>query len=400
MTDTRYMYSNEYTKEFLEFAAKDYQKKEKLSVKYIDRGLVLPLKKSEPGGPLMGYGGVLDEKDDYVMESAQIGKGDTLPRFMGKYAYDKASEEYLDETVVYIGAFPEHWGHFLVDMVYRLWYFLEEDKPHKIVYCSENAHIKGVFLEFFQMLGIQEERLMRIERPCRFKQIIIPQAGYMACDYYTEEYRNIFRQIVKNLPETEMPLYEKIYLSRGHFKEAHSKEIGEKNIEYNFKKNGFQILYMEELSLAEQIYYISHSKIVAALSGTLCHNILFAGESTELLILNKTHIINTHQVLIDQMMGIPVTYVDVYKEPFRHFPISYGGGPFLLESDSLKGYFQEKQMDYYGERKGVVFLNRLIYTKMCLGIKLYKLYERTYYKLCRHKCVIGLLRKMKAVISH
>ena len=30
MIDTRYMYPNEYTKEFLEFAAKDYQKKEKL----------------------------------------------------------------------------------------------------------------------------------------------------------------------------------------------------------------------------------------------------------------------------------------------------------------------------------------------------------------------------------
>jgi hypothetical protein len=139
--------------------------------------------------------------------------------------------------------------------------------------------------------------------------------------------------------------------------------------------------------------------VVAALSGTLCHNILFAGADTELLILNKTHIINTHQVLINQLVGVPVTYVDVYKEPFKHFPVSYGGGPFLLDSKALKSYFEDKQLKYYPERKSVVFANRLIYTKMCLSIKIYKIYEKNYYKLCKHKFIIGVLRKVKTMVS-
>ena len=125
MINSKYMYSNDYTRQFLEFASKDYKKRGKLAAVFVDRGLVLPLKKSAPGGPLMGYGGVLDENDNYVDESAQIGKGDTLPRFMGKYDYDKTAVEEFDETVIYIGAFPEHWGHFLVDMVYRFWHFSE-----------------------------------------------------------------------------------------------------------------------------------------------------------------------------------------------------------------------------------------------------------------------------------
>lgn len=399
MINSKYMYSNEYTRQFLEFASKDYKNREKLAAVFVDRGLVLPLKKSAPGGPLMGYGGVLDKEDNYVEESAQIGKGDTLPRFTGKYDYDKESVQNFDETVIYIGAFPEHWGHFLVDMVYRFWYFLESKERRRIVYCSEGPEISGVFLEFFRLLGIDGERLYRIEKPSRFKQVIIPKSGYMACDYYTEEYRSVFRKIVDNLPELSIMPYDKIYLSRGHFKEAQGKEVGEKNIEYNFRQNGFQVIYMEELSLTEQAYYISHAKVVAALSGTLCHNILFAGKDTELVILNKTHIINTHQVLIDQMMGITVTYVDIYKEPYKRFPVSYGGGPFLLDSRRLMEYFRDKGMGFYPERKSVVFLNRLLYTKMCLGIRLYKLYEKTYYKVCEYEWLIGMLRKMKVLIE-
>lgn len=395
MIDNRYMYSNKYTEEFLKFASKDYRKKEKLVAKCVDRGVVLPLKKSEPGGPLMGYGGVLDENGEYVIESAQIGKGDTLDRFIGKYEYDKSIEEQSNEVVVYIGAFPYHWGHFLVDMAYRLWVFLENKEKYKIVYCSEHFEIQGVFLEFFEMLGIKSEQLFYVKKPTRFKKIIIPQAGYMACDYFTKEYYMVFQRITRNIMETGLTPYEKVYMSRGHFQDAHKKEIGEKNIEYNFRKNGFQILYMEELSLTEQIYYINHCKIAAALSGTLCHNILFAGEGTELIIINKTHIMNTHQVLIDQMMGIQVTYIDVYKEPYKHFPVSYGEGPFLLDSRRLMRYFEEHQMKFYPEGKEVVFMDRLIYTKMCLGIVAYKLFERTYYKLCRHKMIIGILRKIK-----
>ncbi len=399
MLEYRYMYDNIYTKEFLEFARHDYLKHEKLTITTVENGLVLPLKKSEPGGPLMGYGGVLDAKGNYVRESAQIGKGDTKDRFNGKYDYDKGDECFYNENVIYIGAFPPHWGHFLVDMVYRLWFCLEDKGKERIVYCSDGTKINGVFLEFFELLQIDKDRLFRIEKPSRFRQVIIPEPAYMACDYYSLEYRNTFKTLIHNMPDMNIEPYEKIYLSRGHFQEAHSKEVGEKNIELNFQKNGYHILYMEELSLKEQVFYISHCKKVAALSGTLCHNILFADKETELIILNKTHIINTHQVLINQMIGNKVTYIDVYKKPFHHFPVSYGGGPFLLDSRELIPYFKQENMRYYSETKLTMIANRVIYVKMCLGIIIYKIYEKMYYKLCRHKVIIGILRKIRIAVK-
>ncbi len=395
MIDTRYMYDNQYTKEFLDFLQKNYFRRNGLTLLEISGGLVLPLKKSEPGGPLMGYGGVLDNQGNYVSLSAQIGKGDTLDRFNGKYEYDKAQERKYEETVIYIGAYPPHWGHFLVDMSYRFWYLLKEQAPYKIVYCSEKEEISGVYLEFFELLGIKTDRLFRIEKPSRFDRILIPEPAYMACDYYTEEYKSIFDRMIRKAEQYAYPVYEKIYLSRGHFGEAKGKEIGEQSIERNLKENGYHILYMEELGLKEQIFYISHCKKMAALSGTLCHNIVFAGKDTELIILNKTHIMNTHQVLLEKMKEINVTYIDVYKEPFRGFPLSYGAGPFLLDSRGMQSYMLEQGMRYYPESARVRFTNRLIYAKMCLCLWGYKQYERAYYKLCKHKLIIGLLRKVK-----
>lgn len=393
--DATYMNNDRHKDDFLEFASKDYRRNEQLNAYHIDLGVVLPLKKSPPGGPLMGYGGVLDQYGEYVMASAQIGKGDTLPRFIGKYDYDRATEQYYDEVVIYIGAFPNHWGHFLVDMVYRFWYFKECMIPYRIVYCSENAEITGVYLEFLSLLGISKDRLLRISVPSRFKQVIVPEQGYMACEYYTNEYREVFKTITSNLPPVLSKSYDKIYMSRAHFSDAQKKEIGENSIEDNFERNGYKILYMEELSFSEQAFYINHAKKVAALSGTLCHNILFAGQDTELIILNKTHIINTHQVLIDQMMNIKVYYIDVYLEPFKKFPVSYGGGPFLLDSRKLSLFFQENHMVLKSENWVKRQTNKLIYIWLCTKVILYKQYAKTYYTLCKYPHIIGVFRELK-----
>lgn len=405
MIETIYMYPNCYTREFQQFAKKNYRRNKKLEIKTVENGLVLPLKVSETGVPLLGYGGVLDSDDHYVMESAQIGKGDTADRFIGKYEYDICEVEISDEAVIYIGALPLHWGHFLIDMTYRFWIFAHDEfSDNKIVYCTNNTRFQGVQLEFMKMLGIDPKRLCPIEKPTRFRTIYIPEPGYMACDYFTREYRNTFSRLVNNSPQLNLNPYEKIYLSRGHFKKAQKSEIGERNIEDNFAANGFQILYMEELSLAEQIFYISHCKTVAALSGTLCHNILFANSGITWIILNKTHLTNTHQVLLNQMIGCRVIYIDLYIEPFKRIPDSYGSGPFLLDAGKLQKYFEDNGMKFIRKSKLSRCCDFLIYLKMCLQIKgqtlFSELYIKAYNKACKYKFIITPLRYAKSIVDN
>lgn len=400
MVEQKYLYRNSYTEDFIKFASRDYENKEKLKIKCVENGIVLPLKIPETPVPLLGYGGVVDAAGNYVIESAQIGKGDTADRFIGKYEYKKSELEFFDEEVMYIGALPLHWGHFLIDMTYRFWAFFDRNIIYKkIVYCANNVYFNGVHLEFMKMLGVEEQQLVRIDKPTQFQKIYIPEPGYMACAYYTKEFRGVFTRLVDSLSKKEWIPYEKIYLSRGHFKSAIGKEIGENTLEQNFLNNGFKILYMEEMSLAEQAFYISNCKVMAALNGTLCHNALFANQNTTLIILNKTHIINTHQVLINQMIKCHVVYVDVYVEPFRHFPLSYGDGPFLLDGGMLPQFFADNSMKWIEQKTLRKWYNYLLYLKMCfitvVRIEYAKGYQTAYKRVCRYKWLIQPLRMIR-----
>ena len=407
MIISKYMYQNKYTDDFLKFSGKNYLLKEKaLRVQMVEEGVILPLKNIGPKGPTLGLGGVLDSEGRYLIDSASIGKGDTADRFIGKYTYNKEEEDYLDETIFFMGVYLKHWGHFLVDVVYRLWYVLQHPEENfRIAYCAnKEEEINGTYSDFFELLDIKKSRLIRIDRPTRVRKIILVQPAYMACDYITQEYKYIFDTLVQKVKDLPLTPYSKIYLSRMHFKEAKKKEIGEKNIERNFANNGFHVLYMEELSLKEQIFYISHCKVMAALSGTLCHNLLFADRDVQMIILNKTHFINTHQVLINQVVGADVYYVDIYKEPYKRFPLSYGGGPFLLVNNKgLGSWFEEKQYVYTKDKVGVKLQNRIKYLHLCLSLtfqqNIKKMYVWLYYKISKNDWLIGFLRNIRIKIK-
>ena len=77
---------------------------------------ILPLRRNPSFGLLFGKGGVVDSQGQYVDLSAIPGRV--------QFAYPFENPEYKDEKVVYCGYLVNHWGHFLIEGVTRLWYFL------------------------------------------------------------------------------------------------------------------------------------------------------------------------------------------------------------------------------------------------------------------------------------
>ncbi len=119
---------------------------------------------------------------------------------------------------------------------------------------------------------------------------------------------------------------DKIYFSRGHFKKAVASEIGHDFLEQYFESNGFKILYPEELTLEEMISYIRNADICATPSGTLPHNFLFAQDNKNVVIVERTPLINEMQVDVDRIKNLNVTYIDAH---WLIYPGVSGGGPFL-----------------------------------------------------------------------
>ena len=322
------------------YTNKNYLKAKELSVITVPKGFALPVKKRyNPNKSLCGTGGITNSDGEYLKESAMLGYN-MSNRLLGGYSFNKENVPYIDESVIYINHFIHQWGHYLIDVINRLWYILDKNiQELKFVYIvreGDNDRIAGNYLEILELLGIKESNIYRINKVTQFKEIIIPEASIYPGKYYTSEYKKIFDTIIKNA-NIKIDPQKTIYCSRGKFKKSSKKEIGEKVIEESFNDNGFESVYFEKMSVKEQIQLINNSKIIVSISGTLPHNIVFSRGNTKFIILNKTYKLNMHQFILDQVSGRKVDFVDVNVSPL---PVEYGRGPFIIKiTNCLKNYF-------------------------------------------------------------
>ena len=267
---------------------------------------ILPLRRLETDNLQFGRGGVVDADGNYV-ELSQI------PKRL-QYAYPFENPEYRDEKVVYCGYLINHWGHFLIEGVTRLWYFLENDPTvDKYVFFlqeNEEREIKGNYREFLELLKIWD-KLEIINRPTAYREVIVPELGIHVLNSYVPKLMRVFDTIADNVvadPSWETP--EKIYFSRSQFKKAQACEFGFDLLDNFFAKNGYTILYPEKIPLSRMIHYIRHAQVVASLSGTLPHNMLFAKNGQTLEIVERLVISVDNQADVNRMRNLRVVYID------------------------------------------------------------------------------------------
>ncbi len=337
--NSKYMYKNQYFNEYIDLDKKQYRIDRRLKVTFVDRAIILPAKRDPDC--IWGAGGGIDEKGNFVKESR-------IRHAFGK-AYSFNSEEIreINEDVIYIPCIPNHWGHFLLDVVSRLWYVLES--TCKIAFCISgfpDGKLIPNIQEFFELLGCSEDRLIAVDKPVRFRRIMIPEPALLQdCEwYYHPKYMETIDKVKNAVLQSEQAknfkAYQKIYFTRTKLKTNWYNEAGEKIIEDTFRKNGFQIFSPELLSLSEQIFLISNCREIASLSGTIPHNIVFADKDVHFIILSRTAHPNSLQVMFNHMTEIDYTIIDVYHNIKK--PSYYGSGPFWVEyNNNLKSYMAD-----------------------------------------------------------
>ena len=296
------------------------KKTELLCQKY-ENAVILPLR--EGGSLLFGLGGVVSE-GEYVETSG-------IPGRVGGF-YDYAYAERNEDTVVYCGFLPNHWGHFLIEGTARLWYALEADETvDKYVFIvkeGEEYSPRGNYREFFELLGIID-KIEFVNKPVEFKKIIVPALGYSRLDYYSDKYVDIYNRLIDSaLKKTQLKEFNsKVFLSRSCFAKAKLTEVGLDMLDSFFRNNGYRIIYPETVSLTDLICYMHFADICAAESGSLSHNFLFAPHGAECIIIERYAIANEIQANIDIIKHLNVTYVD---GNYQIYPVESGGGPFFL----------------------------------------------------------------------
>lgn len=298
-------------------------KKENLEIKRVKNGIILPFLKE--GNQYKG--GVMDGKR-LVEESIQTMMDRTIG---GEYFYEEVEEK--EEIVLWMGAFADHWGHFLVDMLPHIWYLIR-DNHIKIAYDSlpiiaSTSQIEGPYWEIFELLGVKKEQLLRVEKPTRFKEVMIAENSFKMGCYYSDEFKELCNRIRDAVPPNQGKVYEKLYFTRYNSRAARY-DLGEEKLIKVFRKNGYKIVEPGSISVKKQISYIKNCKEFACVNGTMAHNLQFANDGINVVILNRYRHMTTwikHQYGIGVFRNLHQTYIDCY---YSFLPVG-GNGPFLYQ---------------------------------------------------------------------
>ncbi len=300
-----------------------------------ENATILPLRRSD--GLLFGKGGVVDAGGQYVELSC-------IPRRV-QFPYPFENPEYRDEKVVYCGYLVNHWGHFLVEAVTRLWYFLENDPTidKYVFFVNENEErdIQGNYKAFLTLLNVWD-KIELVSKPTTYREVLVPERAFQCRTYYSPKFLEIFESIANNvvIDPSWAPL-KKIYYSRSQFQKGSNFEFGLEVLDNFFEKNGYTILYPEKVPLAQMIFYIRNAEVVATLSGSLPHNLLFANNGQKLQILERCVLNNDFQVNINRMRQLHVTYIDAN---IPVYPVDMCG-PFIMGyNDQVEQFAKDHEL--------------------------------------------------------
>ena len=381
----QYMHVNKYTNEYLNQLKNEYESNEPLKFDIYNNVTILPAK--EDIKRPWGIGGVLDSEGKYVSTFEEH-------VFGGRYGF-KTMKKSVFEEIIYIPIAPKQWGHFIIDVICRFWWFdKEEYKNYKIAYISKDWSsdgISGNYLEILQLLLGEnvKERLLFITEPTIFEKILIPEPSFTFGASYHNEYKTIINTIVQNANLPCVNNLRKIYLSRTGIQQY--TEVGENEIEELFKQNGYSVIHPEQLTFLEQIKALQEADEIIGMSGSNMHNIVFARDNVPITIINRAGEFNPPQIRINKIKKANVTMLDAYdKDLYTKHPHGYGSGPFLVGiNDNVLEYSRkhEFQLCYTAEQLQSI---RKINVRKYYYYTLARFFVRAYKKAFR---LLGIKKK-------
>lgn len=196
---------------------------------------------------------------------------------------DMTSINFLPEAVYGGTIFDNHWGHFLMESLARLWPF---EKNSNVRFLSELQWLfrrttspserrqDGLPLVLSAIEGLGDRALLP-NAPVRIGTIHVPERANVLGLCAAPAYGRLGAQLGDTLLHTgtrrECFSGRKVYLSRQGLSATKRRILGEAKLEEILVTRGYNILYPERLTLADQIALFSEAEMVVGCIGSAFH---------------------------------------------------------------------------------------------------------------------------------
>ncbi len=264
-----------------------------------------------------------------------------------------APESELDEEVVYLGWFFNHYGHFLMQSLARTWYLTEVDPSVRVVFHHSGREHRQPARWAFRILdafGIPPDRILVLDAPTRLRRLIIPEPFFeprAIADNHTvrahaamaQPYQVVAERIAGDVAPSAQP----VYLSRRLLPSSQRTIVGEGELEEVLRANGFRIAHTETMTFEEQVRLVNEHTDIFSNAGSAAHNVLFARHGPRLHLLTNGRQFSPDYYLYDTVSAAPTTFINCLSTADRpSYERGYKLTPHLLDLPAI--------MDYLGQR--------------------------------------------------
>lgn len=224
--------------------------------------LVVP--KLSPGIRRGAAVGVFDASGRYIRESG-------LERHWGRVTHapelnPDAQFDHVEGAAIFGGYIVNHFGHFTLETLSRLWALKDRDLP--IVWGSRTELLPWQ-REILAHVGIDPARHVFVNGPTVFSRLWVPTPGYIIGRWFHDE-----QQAALKAPTTP-PGRARIYLSRSSFRSKIANIAGEAALEERLTQAGWQVIHPETLSFDEQLAHLTAASHIAGIEGSAFHTLMF-----------------------------------------------------------------------------------------------------------------------------
>jgi capsular polysaccharide biosynthesis protein len=219
---------------------------------------------------------------------------------------------------VYGGVLMDHFGHFLLEAMARLWFIrAHPELPvlwHEIDLPVPHAPWPGWRQEAWSLLGLAQHRHHVIRRPMRFEHVVVPQPGFSTAQGLHPLQAAALAVVPTPTPTPHSG--ERVWLSRGALPEQFGRLLGEATLERHLAERGWTVLRPETLGVAVQVNVFAGAAMVAGFAGSAFHAVLLcAAPRARLCILRRPAIRTVHYDHVAQARGLDLTHLEVPLRP-------------------------------------------------------------------------------------
>ena len=228
--------------------------------------------------------GVFDSTGQPLPESMLTRRSGEIgaPMPAGQFSMDTRAP--LDEGI-YCGVLFNHFGHFLVESLARVW-FAEREPGAPLIWAGGSRWAEGMTLkpwqeEILDILGVHNPRLV-VTTPTPVRRLHLPDIGYRYDDWCHPQHATFLAAYHGPTQDSSL----KLWLSRSRISKD-VRDLNSETVERRLADAGWLITYPEQHTVREQLDTLSRASVIAGEEGSAFHALMLlddvSGKTLEIM---------------------------------------------------------------------------------------------------------------------